>query len=174
MTGGSGIRLQVYTLRLYKKFCNFSWLFLVISLESNECSEEKTNKMKKTLITLLAVGAIGTSFALDHGGHGERGERSGRGHGKHGRNPLENMTETLKLTPEQQAKVQPIIDQTKPQLAAIHKEAMEKSKGVIDNAMAQIRPVLTPDQQKKADELRQAHEDMRKAKKRMHDLKKDS
>ncbi|HJT80936.1 MAG TPA: hypothetical protein VJ719_07055 [Chthoniobacterales bacterium] len=129
--------------------------------------------MKKTLVTLLAVGAIGTSFAFAHGGHGERGERGRRGHWKHG-NHLEKMTETLNLTPEQQAKVQPIIDQTKPQLAAIHKEAMEKSKSVMDNAMAQIRPILTPEQQKKADDLRQAREDMRKAAKRMHDLKKDS
>ena len=129
--------------------------------------------MKRTLITLLAVGAIGTGFAIAHEGHGERGDRSGRGHRMHGRNPLENMTETLKLTPEQQAKVQPIVDQTKPQLAAIHKEAMEKSKGVIDNAMSQIRPILTPEQQKKADEMKQAHEDMRNARKRMHDLKKD-
>ena len=91
----------------------------------------------------------------------------------HGHNPLDRMTENLNLTPDQQAKVQPIIDQTKPQLAAIHKEAMEKSKGVIDNAMSQIRPILTPDQQKKADEMRQAHDDMRKARKRMRDLKKD-
>ena len=130
----------------------------------------KNNNMKKTLVTLLAVGVIGTGFAVAYDGHGGRGER---GHRMHGRNPLENMTETLKLTPEQQAKVQPIIDQAKPQLAAIHKEAMEKSKGVVDNAMAQIRPILTPEQQKKADEMRAAQEDMRKARKRMHDLKKD-
>jgi Spy/CpxP family protein refolding chaperone len=91
-----------------------------------------------------------------------------------GHDALGHLTETLNLTPDQQAKVQPIIDQARPQLAAIHREAMEKSKGVMDNTMAQIRPMLTPEQQKKADELRQAHEEMRKAKKRLRDLKKDS
>jgi Spy/CpxP family protein refolding chaperone len=118
--------------------------------------------MKQTVITMLAVGVIGSAgLAFAHSGHGGR---------MHGRNPLEHMTETLKLTPEQQAKVQPIIDQAKPQLIAIHHEAMQKSKGVIDNAMAQIRPILTPDQQKKADDMRQAHEDLRNAMKRLHNL----
>jgi Spy/CpxP family protein refolding chaperone len=140
-------------------------------LKANNAHKQK--HMKRTLITILAVGVIGTGLAVAHD-HGERGERGGRGHWGRGHNPLDRMTESLKLTPDQQAKVQPIIDSTKPQLAQIHKEAMEKSKGVIDNAMSQIRPILTPEQQKKADEMRQAHEDMRKAAKRMHDLKKDA
>jgi Spy/CpxP family protein refolding chaperone len=117
--------------------------------------------MKTTLITMLAAGVIATTgFAVAHGGHG------GWRHG----NPLEHITETLNLTPDQQAKVQPIIDQAKPQLIAIHRDAMQKAKGVIDNAMTQIRPILTPDQQKKADEIRTAHEDMANAAKRLHDL----
>ena len=118
--------------------------------------------MNKSLITILAVGAVATTgFALGHGGHG----------GWHKGNSLEHMTESLNLTPDQQAKVQPIIDQAKPQLVAIHQEAMQKAKGVIDNAMSQIRPILTPEQQKKADDMRAAHEDMRKAMKRLHDAK---
>lgn len=128
--------------------------------------------MKKNLIALLAVVAITTGFAVAHGGRGERGERGGR-RGMRGHNPLEHLSDTLNLTPDQQTKVQPIIDQAKPQLAAIHREAMEKAKGVVDNAMTQIRPILTPEQQKKADEMRQAREDMRKASKRLHELKKD-
>jgi Spy/CpxP family protein refolding chaperone len=119
--------------------------------------------MNKTLIAILGAGAIATSgLVLAQGGHG--------GWGHHG-NPLDNLTETLKLTPDQQAKVQPIIDQAKPQLMAIHKEAMQKAHGVIDNAMTQIRPILTPDQQKKADDLRQAHQQMMDAMKKLHDVK---
>jgi Spy/CpxP family protein refolding chaperone len=118
--------------------------------------------MKYTLITMLAAGVIATSgYAVAQGGH----------RGMHGHNALDHMTETLNLTPDQQAKVQPIIDQAKPQLIAIHRDAMQKSKGVVDSAMAQIRPILTPEQQKKADDMRQAHEDMRNAMKRMHDVK---
>jgi Spy/CpxP family protein refolding chaperone len=121
--------------------------------------------MKNTLIAMLGLGVIAsTGFAGPHGGRG--------GHeGWHRGNPLDNITESLNLTPDQQAKVQPIVDQTKPQLVAIHKEAMEKSKAVIDNAMSQIRPMLTPDQLKKADDLKKAHEDMHSAMKRLHDAK---
>ena len=58
----------------------------------------------------------------------------------------------MNLTPEQKAKVQPIIDQATPQIENIRREAMQKTKAVMDNAMAQIRPLLTPEQQKKLDE----------------------
>jgi protein CpxP len=123
--------------------------------------------MKKTLIAMLGMAVI-VSTGLAVGGHGAHGDGGG---GWHRGNPLDHITETLNLTPDQQAKVQPIVDQAKPQLIAIHKEAMEKSKAVVDNAMGQIRPMLTPDQQKKADDLKKAHEDMRNAMKRLHEAK---
>ena len=64
------------------------------------------------------------------------------------------MTDQLNLTPEQKAKVQPIIDQARPQIESIRREAMQKTKAVMDNAMAQIRPMLTPEQQKKLEEAK--------------------
>jgi Heavy-metal resistance len=115
--------------------------------------------MNKTLITLLAAGAVATAgFAVAQGGHG----------GFH-HNPLDSMTQSLNLTSDQQARVQPIIDQAKPQLMAIHKDAMQKSKAIIDNAMAQIRPLLNADQQKKIDDIKTAHQNMRDAMKQLHD-----
>ena len=118
--------------------------------------------MNKTLITLLAAGAVATTgFAVAQGGHG----------GWHRGNPLDNMTESLNLTADQQAKVKPILDQARPQLIQIHQDAMQKAKGVIDNAMSQIRPILTPDQQKKADDMKAAHEQMHDAMKKLHDAK---
>ena len=59
---------------------------------------------------------------------------------------LQRLTKELSLTSEQQTKVEPIIDQAKPQIAAIHQEAMPKIKAVMDSTMSQIRPLLTPDQ----------------------------
>ena len=117
--------------------------------------------MKRTLMTMLAAGAVVTTgFAVAHG-HGGwlRGGKA-----------LEHMTEALNLTSDQQTKVQPIIDQARPQIIAIHRDAMQKTKAVLDNAMTQMRPILTPDQQKKADELRKAHEDLHNAMKRLHDV----
>jgi Spy/CpxP family protein refolding chaperone len=87
-------------------------------------------------------------------------------------NPLEHLSEKLDLTAEQKAKVQPIVDQAKPQIAAIHQEAMEKMRAIMENAGAQIRPLLTPQQQEKFDAMKKAHEDMHKAMQEMHDAEK--
>ena len=96
----------------------------------------------------------------------------GPGPKHHMENPLEHLSESLNLTAEQKVKVQPIIDQAKPQIAAIHQEAMEKMKTVMESAGAQIRPLLTPQQQEKFDAMKKAHEDMGKAMEEMHDAKK--
>jgi len=80
----------------------------------------------------------------------------GRGHGK--RLMLERLPQELNLTSEQQTKVQPIIDGAKPQIAAIHQEAMQKMKTVMDSTISQIRPLLTPDQQKKLDDIQKPHQ----------------
>jgi len=41
----------------------------------------------------------------------------------------------------------------------------------MDNAMSQIRPLLTPEQQAKADQIKKAHEDLHNAVKELHDAK---
>ena len=131
--------------------------------------------MKRNLLTLLTIAAIsagGFAFAQEEQEHGHGGPHGAGGPGGwhgHGGGPLDHFTETLNLTPEQKAKVQPIIDQAKPQLQAIHQDAMAKAKVVMDNAMTQIRPMLTPEQQKKADDLQKAHQDMHNAAKELRD-----
>ena len=123
--------------------------------------------MKRNLLTVAVVGAIALSgFAIAQAGDKE--DRGGRGWHKHGHR-FEHLVETLNLTPEQKAKVQPIFDQAKPQLKAIHQEARQKAKAIMDNTMAQIRPMLTKEQQKKFDDMKAAHEQMRDAAKKMHD-----
>jgi Spy/CpxP family protein refolding chaperone len=119
--------------------------------------------MKQSLMLIAALAIAGFGFAQPPPG----GSHGGFGH----HNPLEEMTDSLSLTPDQKAKVQPIIDQAKPQLKAIHEEAMTKAKSVVDTSMAQIRPVLTPEQQTKLDAQVKAHEDMMNAMKEMHDAR---
>ena len=126
--------------------------------------------MKRNLFAFAAAGVIalgGFAIAQPEDGHG-----GGGGRHRHG-NPLEHMTETLKLTPDQQAKAQPILDQAKPQIVAIHQEAMQKAKAVMDKTMSQIRPLLTPEQQQKLDTMRKPHEDVRNARKELHDATKE-
>ena len=81
---------------------------------------------------------------------------------------MQHLTKSLNLTPDQQAKIQPLIDQAKPQIIAIHKDAMQKTQAIMDKTMSQIRPMLTADQQAKFDALQKARQDMRNAMQEMH------
>jgi hypothetical protein len=122
--------------------------------------------MKRNILALVTVGAFalgGFVVVQATPGPGGSGHWRGRAFG------LRGITEKLDLTSDQQAKVQPILDSAKPQLAAIHQEAMQKAKGVMDSTLSQIRPVLSTDQQKKLDAIQKAHQDMMNARKELHD-----
>jgi Spy/CpxP family protein refolding chaperone len=133
--------------------------------------------MRRRIITLTtAVGlALASLVYLQAKEPGEHGPKPEHGPGPHHMmmgNPFDHLTKDLNLTDDQKTKVQPIIDQTKPQMAAIHKEAMEKMHALLESAGAQIRPLLTPEQQVKFDAMKKAHDDMRKAMEEMHDAQK--
>jgi Spy/CpxP family protein refolding chaperone len=123
--------------------------------------------MKRNLLTLAAVGAIalgGFAIAQAEGG-------PGRWHGQG--LSIEHLTKTLNLTSDQQAKVQPILDQARPQIMAIHKDAMQKTHAVMASTMSQIRPLLTPEQQTKFDAVQKARQDMRAAQQELHNALKE-
>jgi hypothetical protein len=118
-------------------------------------------KQTLTIVAAIALGAFSFLQAQPPGGP----------HGGWHSNPLEEMSSTLNLTDAQKAKVQPILDQAKPQFKAIHEEAMTKAKAVMDASLTQIRPLLTQEQQTKLDGIMKAHEDMHNAMKELHDAK---
>jgi Spy/CpxP family protein refolding chaperone len=131
--------------------------------------------MKRKLIALSIAGALalGTGAALQAHPEGD-----GKGHRMHKRMMmhgfgLKHVTKELDLTPQQEAQVKPVLEAAKPQLRAIHEEAMQKSRAIIESSIAQIRPVLTPEQQAKLDKLRAAQEKMREAMREMHEAKAD-
>ena len=121
--------------------------------------------MKRNLLAVVAAGAIALGGFIITEAHAGSGFGCAHGHAF----GLQGLTDKLDLTAEQQTKVQPILDQTKPQIAAIHQEAMQKMKSVIEGAVSQIRPLLTPEQQKKLDSIQKAHQDMMNAQKELHD-----
>lgn len=135
--------------------------------------------MKKTLLALTLAGTFGLgtlslhAHPADPAGQGPGHPHArGEGHGGPGgggawRDPLGHLTKELNLTSDQQAKVSPIVEEARPQIVAIHQEAMQKTKAIMDTTAAQIRPLLTPDQQAKFDAMRKAHEDMRNARQEM-------
>jgi len=120
--------------------------------------------MKRNILTFVTAGAIALGgFVLVQAQPGAGGGCHGHAFG------LRGLTRQLDLTSDQQTKVQPILDAAKPQLAAIHQEAMQKAKGVIESSLSQVRPLLTADQQKKLDAIQKAHQDMMNAHKELHD-----
>jgi Spy/CpxP family protein refolding chaperone len=121
--------------------------------------------MKRNLLALAAAGAI----AL--GGFVMNQAQAGHGHGH--AFGLRGLTEKLHLTADQETKVQPILDQAKPQITAIHREAMQKMHTVMNSTLSQIRPLLNADQQSKLDAIEKAHQDMLNAKKQLHDAMED-
>src|SRR6266404_9221482 len=154
--------------------CNRRCLALVTNYERGAEAPGKipnrTKTIKRNLFAIAAAGAIalgGFAVAQPQDGPGGKG-----GWHRHG-NPLEHMTETLKLTSDQQTKVQPILDQAKPQIVAIHQEAMQKMHTVMNSTLSQIRPLLNTDQQSKLDAIEKAHQDMLNAKKQLHDAMQD-
>jgi Spy/CpxP family protein refolding chaperone len=130
--------------------------------------------MTRKIITLTAAAtmSLATLVYLQAKEPDEHGHEHGAGPHQMMGNPFEHLSKDLNLTDDQKAKFQPIIDQAKPQIAAIHKEAMEKMQALLENLGAQIRPLLTPEQQQKFDAIKKAHEDMRKAMEEMHDAQK--
>jgi Spy/CpxP family protein refolding chaperone len=122
--------------------------------------------MKRNLLTVVAAGAIALGgFVIVQAQPGPGGHGGWHGHGF----GLQHLTEKLNLTSDQQTKVQPIVDAAKPQIAAIHQEAMQKMKTVMDSTLSQIRPLLNADQQKKLDAIQKAHQDMMNAHKELND-----
>ena len=124
--------------------------------------------MNRKLLTLTIAGALalgGGAGLLAKGpgeeGHGGHGGWHGGGHRMEFK--MEHLKKDLNLTPQQEAQVDPILEQVKPQIKAIHEEAMKKMQAVMGESMAKIRPLLTPEQQAKFDKMKEAHEKMREA-----------
>ena len=119
--------------------------------------------MKRNLLAVAAAGAIALGgFVIVQAQPGPGGAGHGHAFG------LKGITDKLNLTADQQTKVQPILDAAKPQIAAIHQEAMQKMQTVMSSTLSQIRPLLNADQQTKLDAIQKAHQDMINARKELH------
>jgi len=127
--------------------------------------------MKLRLITFTAAcAAMLATILIANAQDPAAKDSSGNGPShRHWGNALEHMTKTLDLTPEQQAKIRPIIEQAKPQIEAARQESRQTIKTIRDNIRSQIRPLLTPPQQQKWDAIQKAREDMRKARQAMRE-----
>jgi Spy/CpxP family protein refolding chaperone len=156
--------------RRIKIKCNQRGRGAVTTYETVLTIQMKTN-MKRNLLTFGAIGALALACYAVADAQGGFGGHHGGWHGQGF--AMGHLTKALNLTAEQQSKVQPLIDQARPQIMAIHKDAMDKTHAVIDKTMSQIRPILTSDQQKKFDDLQKARQDMRNAMQELHSAMKE-
>lgn len=69
----------------------------------------------------------------------------------------EHLQRALDLTPEQAAKIAPIVDATSAKLESIRVETAQRVRKAMDESEQQIAPELTPDQQKKLETLKREH-----------------
>ena len=74
----------------------------------------------------------------------------------------ERLQRQLDLTPDQAAKIAPIIDQTSSKLEAIRVETARRVRATLEESHRQIAPELTPEQREKLEKMELSH------KKRMH------
>lgn len=72
----------------------------------------------------------------------------------------EHLRRTLGLSAEQEKKVAPIVDATSAKLETIRVETAERVRTVMEESKKEIAPLLTPEQQKKLDQLESEHRKM--------------
>ncbi len=69
----------------------------------------------------------------------------------------EHLRRALDLTPEQAAKISPIVDATSVKLEAIRVETAQRVRTVMEETEKQISPQLSPEQQNKLQALKLEH-----------------
>ena len=81
----------------------------------------------------------------------------------------ERLKHELDLTPEQEAKIAPIVDKTVAQLEDIRKETGRRVHETFTEAHQQMAKDLNPEQQAKLEQLRQRHHQMMRRFHHQHD-----
>ena len=109
----------------------------------------------------LLVGAVGNHFYGERV-WGGRQEPALPGRGSSRTQVLNEFTRELQLTPDQQAKVGVILDETRTQVHALYAPLDAQHDQLRQQARARIRAVLTPDQLPKFDQFMQRIDEERK------------
>ncbi|MBI4388105.1 MAG: hypothetical protein HY582_03595 [Candidatus Omnitrophica bacterium] len=119
------------------------------------------------VIFLLIGFALGTIF-------GERyAKESFHRHWKKGdakQHMLERFSKKLDLTAEQREKVATVFEAKHPEMLALQEEVKPKFDALRNSTQAEIRKLLSPEQQKKLDEMNAKREERRKERQKFFSL----
>jgi Spy/CpxP family protein refolding chaperone len=128
--------------------------------------------MAATVTALVGFGQL----AMAEMGQGKMG---GPGAGPKGPPPiaerLQRMGQHLQLTDEQKTKIKPFLEDEMAQAKTIHEDSslsrpqkMEKLQQLRSSTQAKIKPILTPEQQKKLEEMQEKAKERRESRKQKH------
>ena len=82
---------------------------------------------------------------------------------------MARLTERLKLTPDQQAKIQPILTDLSTKIQALHHDEVQRGSQIFKAANEQISALLTPDQQVEMQKMEAEREKMFSGHMRRHE-----
>lgn len=119
-------------------------------------------------LSLITQDAQDSQQTPNHSGEGH-GHGRGEGHGAGMMSAdamLDHMSQELKLTDDQKAKLKPILENQSKQMRDLRQDTSSsdqdrraKMKQIHENTMSQVRPILNADQQKKLEEMMSRHGD---------------
>ena len=114
-------------------------------------------KWKLAFAFLLVFVAGLTTGGLLHSLHVRRLFLGPPHSGEVGERMREHLRRALDLTPEQAAKIAPIVDASSAKLETIRMETAQRVRNAMEESERQIAPDLTPEQQKKLHEMKLHH-----------------
>ena len=122
-----------------------------------------------TALTLAGTGVSAFAHCNDGDGpgHGKPGCRPGMGR-MDAEYRLERMSRHLHLTEAQKARIKPLLAEEEQQMKALREQFIALRKATMDK----IKPVLTPEQQKNCDEMRDRMKQRWEGKRRCRDCDK--
>jgi len=109
------------------------------------------------VFSLFVVGVLVGGFAVhlyyakEQRGRGDRGDRF------HAERFIERLERELALTAEQRARIDEILQRARVESDELHREMVPRVRGHMQQTRAQIRGVLTPQQQEKFDALHERY-----------------
>jgi periplasmic protein CpxP/Spy len=145
----------------------FSTAALFVASSAWQTVSKEFYRMKKSLVSaLLAVAMACCATALY--AQQDNMSQSGQPQGHHMMSPeqrLQHMTKMLNLTPEQQEKIKPILENQSTQMQSLHQDTsmsrddkMAKAQQLRQTTDEQIKGILTPEQQQKWSEMQARHQ----------------
>jgi Spy/CpxP family protein refolding chaperone len=160
-------KLQAVTVLMTTSNSPFSMAAMLMATSAWQRVSKELYRMKKVLICALlaiALACCGTAlYAQDNMGQGQMGQGQGQmgpGGGHRGMmspdQRLQHLTKMLNLTPDQQQKIKPMLEQEQTQMQSLHQDTsmtqadrMTKMQQIREGTNDQIKSVLTADQQTK-------------------------